>query len=112
MDLHLILMSVKNQVSEPILQQQPVAVLVGPLVKIQAAYVIANDVVYPVPSALHAIDIAFKVCYCVDCNFPPNGYSLWMFLKTAFYKIDDAGDEVSSNIDELIGEIDSFLKRN
>lgn len=80
-----------------ILAQQPVPVIVGPILGITASYIILNNRVYTVSntgSCLRAIDFAFKICFAIDCEYPPNAHSLWMFLQQSYYQIKNRGDTV------------------
>lgn len=109
-DFDVILRTARQEIAQPVLDQQPVVVVIGPINKIKAAYVVLNNIVSPVPSCLHAIDIAFKACYSVDCDFPPNAYSLWMFIKKAYFKINDPTDVVSTKLNEIIVQSNICLK--
>lgn len=94
------------------LRAQPIPVIIGPQNKIAACYVVLNDYAYEVPSLLKAIDLTFKICYCLDCKYPPDAYFLWMLLQKAFYCIDSHGDRVSISLNSIIGEVRRVIEKN
>lgn len=94
------------------LAQQPIPVIVGPILGNTASYIILNNRVYTVSntgSCLRAIDLAFKIYFALDCEYPPNAYSLWIFLQQGYYQIQNRGDTVP--IRAIIGEICEVISR-
>lgn len=71
--------------SSPI--QQPIPVIVGDLIQPAATYVVVENRSYTVKSLLTAVDIAFKICWALDCSYPINGHSLWTFIQKAFFQL-------------------------
>lgn len=104
-DLDTILTAAHQSYKNIELKTQPIPVIVGPQHKIAACYVVVNNYAYEVSSVLQAIDLTFKMFYCLDCKYPPNAYSLWMLLQKAFYDINIHGDKVSITLNAIIGEI-------
>lgn len=95
-----------------ILAQQPVPVIVGPILGNTASYIILNNRVYTVSntgSCLRVIDFAFKICFAIDCEYPSNAYSLWMFLQQGYYQIKNRSDTVPIALRVIIGEISEVI---
>jgi len=84
---------------------QSIPIVVGLLNKIVVCYIIVNNNAYKVPSVLQTINLTFNICYCLDCKYPPNAYSLWMLLQKAFYGIHIYDDKVSIMLNSIIGKI-------
>lgn len=97
--------------SNTALKQQPIPVIVGPIVQIEASYIIIGNKAYECDSLLDSVDKAFKTCYALDCCYPPNSNFLWMFLQKAYYNIDNPGDKVSCFVNALIGEVEEIINR-
>jgi hypothetical protein len=99
----------KEELRNQGLTSQPHMVLVGPLNNIQASYVVVDNVRYNTTSPLRALDLTFKIFYALDCAYPPQAYHIWLFIQKVAYNIVNAGDKFGTNINSLIGEIQSQL---
>ncbi|XP_015125923.1 uncharacterized protein LOC107047642, partial [Diachasma alloeum] len=89
---------------------QPLPIVVGPLVKLDAFYVYINDsletpTIYQSPDLLHMIDLTFKVFFSLNCSYPTRAVSLWTFIQKAFYDIHLETDKCNRDTEALIGQI-------
>lgn len=84
-------------------------VLVGSLNNITSTYVIVNDVTYEISSFPRAIDLTFKIFHCLNCKYPINSYSLWLFLQKVVYNISNTDDKISIPLRTLIGDLKNIV---
>lgn len=89
---------------------QPIPVFVGPLVNLEAYYVYVNDdivepTIYQAPTALHAVDLSFKIFFALNCAFAPRAHATWLFIQKALYDINLPTDNCSRDTHTLIARI-------
>lgn len=106
-DVENILMQTKNR-SSAVLKNQPIPVVIGPLAKPTKSYVVIDNKTYEVESVLHAIDKSLKICWAVDCEYPTNSGSLWIFLQKAYFNIDNK-EKISNKANSFIGEVQAII---
>lgn len=88
---------------------QPIPVFVGPLTAIRAAFVIVNNVQYQVESALHAIQLCIHIFFALDCAYPLNSYTLWLFIQKTYFDINLSTDVCNRSLNTLIGELQDLI---
>ncbi|KAK3926321.1 F-box protein [Frankliniella fusca] len=54
---------------------------------VTASYVIVDDIIWKTGSVLKAIDVCFKSCFTLDCEFSPEAAHLWLLIQRALYDI-------------------------
>ena len=84
---------------------QPLIVAVGEASRIQNYYVAVNGKLFSVNKALEAIQLAFKVFFSLDCKYPDNSKTVWVFLQKILFNIDLPVDDVTVEMNILIGQI-------
>ena len=99
----------RTTLKEQNLNLQPLTVIAGPLLDIQASYVIVDDIKYKTESILHAIDLNLKVFYAFDCKYPEIAQSFWQFIQTIIYEISDT-ERLNQKNRILKGKINQILQ--
>lgn len=99
-------MTTKQSLKRVGLDKQPIPVVVGPLNRVAAYYLVINDRAYEVPTAVRLFEITVKICHSLDCHYPPNANSLWVFLQRVYCNIVHYKDKVPIALRTLIGEIE------
>lgn len=56
-----------------------------------------------------AVDLAFKLFYALDCNYPSDAAHVWLFLQHVAFCIVDPSDKLSISMNTLKGEIESVF---
>ncbi|KAF7995989.1 hypothetical protein HCN44_008744 [Aphidius gifuensis] len=87
LEIHRALTSTKQALKDIGFDQQPIPVFLGHLNNVQSFYVIFNDNVYNVNSVIEAYDLAVKIAFVFDCNYPPRAIGLWTFIQQCYFKI-------------------------
>ena len=80
---------------------QPTLFVIGDLTAIQEAYVIVDDLQYKVSTTLDGLDLAFKIFFALDCQYPKASLSLWQFIQIACFNIAD--NKANKSVKELVG---------
>lgn len=93
-------------------QLQPLIVIVGPLLDVQAFYVVVDDVKYSVDSILSSIDLNFKIFYVFDCRYPEDTKFLWQFFQCIIYEMHTSGERLCMQNRIFQGEIRHILQDN
>lgn len=68
---------------------QPYVVVCGKLDDIRQSMVIVNDVTYPLPDPIEAVDTCFKIFFALNTRYPAISHHLWEFIARGVYKIED-----------------------
>ena len=87
----------RTTLKEQNLNLQPLTVIVGPLLDIQASYVI------------DAIDLNLEVFYAFDCKYPEIAQSFWQFIQTIISEISDS-ERLNQKNRILKGKINQILQ--
>ena len=88
---------------------QPVIVAVGSVTNINALYVALNDQLYKVDSILAAIKLSLAIYFSLDCKYPENSQTIWVFLQRLFTTIELRFDVVNVSSNVVYGHIKSLL---
>ena len=73
---------------------QPLIIAVGLATRIDKYYVVVNEKLYNVETPLSAIQLALKIFFTLDCEYPQNTRTIWIFLQKVLYDIHLALDVV------------------
>ena len=84
-------------------------VVAGPLLKIQLVYVVVEDQKYEDDSCLSGLDLAFRIFYALDCEYPKASYLLWQFIQRAGYSIKVNGEKLGQPVNGLLGLVEHPL---
>lgn len=95
----------RKEYTENKLPLQPLPVLIGTLTQVEDAYVIIDNLRYRLKNTIDAVDIAFKICFAVDCHYPPAALNSWLFVQAAGYGIPLDVPNVSQTLDLLIDDV-------
>lgn len=88
---------------------QPFFVMVGPIEKITAFYVVIGLIKYQVSSCYEAIELTFKLFHTLNCIYPRDASSLWYFLQRICYEISDDKQRCGTALNTLIGSVSRDL---
>ncbi|OXU25538.1 hypothetical protein TSAR_012350 [Trichomalopsis sarcophagae] len=66
---------------------------------------IVNDKLFEVKTALKAWDLAFRVFFSLDCKYPKNSETIWVFLQQILYNINLQFDNTTLEVKGLIAYI-------
>lgn len=104
----------KEELRKRDLSLQFLPVFVGILENIESSFVyIDTDIKYRVDSPMHAIDLALKLFYALDCEYPSDAAHVWLFIQQVGFCIVNPLDRFSSTMNTLKGEIESvFPEKN
>ncbi|XP_011687376.1 PREDICTED: uncharacterized protein LOC105449701 isoform X2 [Wasmannia auropunctata] len=91
---------------------QPIPVFVGQLIALDATYVAVNNVLYKVDSALKAIDLCFRIYMALDCAYPEQASSLWVFIQKCCFNIHLQSDVCNQSLNGLIEEVEVLFSSN
>lgn len=89
-----------------------VIAIVGPLLNVEAIYVVVNDIKYQTQSILHAIDLNIKIFYVFDYKFTDNVQFFWQFFQTIIYEIHNPEEFMCMKNRVLKGEIQHILNNS
>ncbi|XP_018364517.1 PREDICTED: uncharacterized protein LOC108762153, partial [Trachymyrmex cornetzi] len=91
---------------------QPTSIFVGQLIAIDASYVAVKNVLYKVDSSLEAIDLCFRLYMALDCAYPEQASSLWIFIQKCCFDIHLQSDVCNRSLNILIGEVDVLFSKD
>ncbi|XP_011313202.1 uncharacterized protein [Fopius arisanus] len=109
LELEEVLQKGRERTEKYSLQHQPIPIVVGPLTQCTATYVILENEIYETCNVLRAFDLTFKICFALNCEYPPNARPLWIFLQRAYYNIQLPKDKPSTELTSLIGEVKAVI---
>ncbi|XP_043463560.1 uncharacterized protein LOC122499340 [Leptopilina heterotoma] len=89
-----------------------VIAIVGPLLNVEAIYVVVNDIKYQTQSILHAIDLNIKIFYVFDYKFTDNVQFVWQFFQSIIYEIQNPDEFMCMKNRVLKGEIQHILNNS
>ena len=84
---------------------QSVIVAVGELLRIEKYYVSVNDKLFNVDSTLGAVDLALKIFFSLDCAYPENSKTIWVFIQRVLFNLELPTDVVTIDGNAVIGHI-------
>ena len=90
---------------------QPLVVAVGGLTDISEYLVVINNICYKRKSCLSAVELAFKIFFAVDCNYPENSSTLWVFVQKCIFHLRLPTDINNLSLNILPGHISEKLKQ-
>ncbi|XP_071571794.1 uncharacterized protein [Temnothorax nylanderi] len=83
---------------------QPCVFATGEWKVINSAWVVVDETFYKFNSLIEAIDVAFKIIYALQAEFPLKAKSVWKVLSLAFYDIGDR-KRVTADISQLLTDL-------
>ena len=90
------------------IQIQPYIIVLGPTADVaQASYVIVNDTKWKLRSVLQAVDVCFKTCFALNCNFAAEALHLWMLIQNYLYDISIENDVCIPSVVTLLQKLAS-----
>ncbi|KAJ1518949.1 hypothetical protein ONE63_011437 [Megalurothrips usitatus] len=69
---------------------------------VEEVYAVMHDTPWRMSSVLQAVDICFKMCFVVHCEFQPECAHLWLLIQQALYGFQTPNDQVISTVLEFI----------
>lgn len=85
---------------------QPTPVIVGGnLDEIEAAYVCVDSHLFPVSTALKAVDICFKIIHAVHACYPFEAEAIWIAIQKAIYNLTTPWDKKLTTVNVFLQEL-------
>ncbi|KAK3925134.1 Halomucin [Frankliniella fusca] len=82
---------------------QPYITVVSDEETITATYVVVDEIYWKVSSVLKALDVCWKACFCLNCNYSPEAQHLWLLIQKTLYKVSLPEDTNFSSVIALQG---------
>lgn len=102
----------KKEFEQAGLTFQPMPVFVGPLTVIESAFVVVNDVLYQVESALQAVSLCFQCYFALEAAYPERAQPLWKFVQISCFDIKLNNDVCNRSVNALTGYVERHLADN
>ncbi|XP_011312657.1 uncharacterized protein, partial [Fopius arisanus] len=88
---------------------QPYLIVVGSHVASAEKFFVALDnYIYPVSSALKAIDTCFKIFHVLDAFYPPQSHHLWLLIQRGLYQFSTLTDIKIPHMTKAIAKVASL----
>ena len=84
---------------------QPVILAVGEVTKVNNYYVVVKDKLFTVETSLSAVQLALNIFFSLDCAYPQNTRTIWVFLQKILYDIHLPLDLVNVETNAMLGFI-------
>lgn len=91
-DIERKLQDMKNRYIQDHATFQPIILAVGAPTDIEQYYVVVNDKLFEVDTALNAIGLALHVFFALDCNYPKSTENVWCFFRRILLRINLPSD--------------------
>lgn len=76
--------------------------LVGSEDNILNSYVIYGNTKYKCDSVLAALDLAFKIFFVSNCEYPTLSNKIWLFIQRALYNIEIANEKLGTQLEAIL----------
>lgn len=73
------------------------------MTRIENYYVAVNEQLFQLHKCLDAVVLTLKIFFALDCNYPQNTQTIWVFLQKVLLNIDLPLDVVNSQMNILLG---------
>ena len=110
-DLKSALQNLKIKLREAGQPLQPLIVSIGELTNVHQYMVVINEELYEKKTCFDAIDLAFKVFFAFDCEYPENSLTLWLFVQKCLFGLNLETDINNISLNIIIGSHTETLKR-
>lgn len=91
------------------LTAQPLPIWIGNIDNIQASYININDITYKRESPLKAIDVAIKVYFALNADYPFEAKLPWLLLQQGLYDIAFKSDPKFISLSSILSDIRKHL---
>lgn len=82
---------------------QPIILAVGSATDIQQYYVVVNNKLFAVETALKAVELCLHIFFALDCNYPQSTQTIWCFIQRVLLRLQLPCD-VNSNYNNILIE--------